>query len=130
MDGLKNLQVLSIGNNNLASLENLVYLRRFEHLRTLNLAGNPMCEDQNCKLFVAAHLPNLVYLDFRLLDDNIRDIANVKYQYSIEEMNHNETLERVKREKEEQSKQELDKHKAAYVEYLNGPFLFEAMYAE
>ncbi|XP_077305649.1 dynein regulatory complex subunit 3 [Lithobates pipiens] len=130
MDSLKKLQVLSIGNNNLASLENLVYLRRFEHLRTLNLAGNPLCEDTNHKLFVAAHLPNLVYLDFRLLDENIRDIANVKYQYSIEEINHNETLERVKREKEEQSQQELDKHKAAYVEYLNGPFMFEAMYAE
>ncbi|KAM5153088.1 dynein regulatory complex subunit 3 [Mantella aurantiaca] len=130
MDSLGNLQVLSIGNNKLASLENLVYLRRFQHLRTLNLAGNPMCEDENYKLFVGGHLPNLVYLDFRLVDENIRDIANVKYQYSIEELNHNETLERVKREKEEESQRELDKHKAAYVEYLNGPFLFEALYSE
>nr|DBA19254.1 TPA: hypothetical protein GDO54_015116 [Pyxicephalus adspersus] len=130
MDSLKHLQVLSIGNNNLTSLENLVYLRRFEQLRTLSLTGNPICEDENYKLFVATHLPNLVYLDFRLIDENIRDIANVKYQYSIEELNHNETLERVKREKEEQSQRELDKHKAAYVEYLNGPFLFEGMYAE
>ncbi|XP_018414092.1 PREDICTED: dynein regulatory complex subunit 3 [Nanorana parkeri] len=130
MDALNNLQILSMGNNNLASLDNLVYLRRFQDLRSLSLAGNPMCEDENYKLFVGAHLPNLVYLDFRLLDENIRDIANVKYQYSIEELNHNETLERVKREKEEQSQQELDKHKVAYVEYLNGPFLFEGMYAE
>lgn len=130
MDSLKNLQVLSIGNNNLASLENLIYLRKFKQLRTLNLSGNPLCEDEQYKLFVAAHLPDLVYLDFRLQDENIRDIANVKYQYSIEEMNHNETLERVKREKEEENQRELDRHKAAYVEYLNGPFLFESLYAE
>ncbi|XP_068099654.1 dynein regulatory complex subunit 3 [Hyperolius riggenbachi] len=130
MDSLDKLQVLSLGNNNLTSLENLIYLRRFRDLRTLTMVGNPLSEDENYKLFVAAHLPSLVYLDYRLLDENIRDIANVKYQYSIEEMNHNETLERVKREKEEQSQEELDKHKAAYVEYLNGPFLFEALYAE
>ncbi|XP_044160662.1 dynein regulatory complex subunit 3 isoform X2 [Bufo gargarizans] len=130
MDHLKNLQVLSIGNNNLTSLENLIYLRQFQQLRTLNLSGNPLSEDEESKLFVAAHLPDLVYLDFRLIDDNVRDIANVKYQYSIEEMNHNETLERVKREKEEKDQRELDKHKAAYVENLNGPFLFEGMYAE
>ncbi|KAM3916498.1 dynein regulatory complex subunit 3 [Leptodactylus fuscus] len=130
MDSLKNLQVLSIGSNDLTSLENLAYLRRFKQLRTLNLSGNPLSEDENYKLFVAAHLPELVYLDFRLIDENIRDIANVKYQYSIEEMNHTETLERVKREKEEAIQQELDRHKAAYMEYLNGPYLFESMYAE
>ncbi|XP_075686746.1 dynein regulatory complex subunit 3 [Rhinoderma darwinii] len=130
MDSVKNLQVLSIGNNNLTSLENLIYLRRFKQLRTLNLSGNPLSEDEQYKLFVAAHLPDLVYLDFRLIDENISDIANVKYQYSIEELNHNETLERVKREKEEENERELDRHKAAYVEYLNGPYLFESLYSE
>ncbi|KAM4024280.1 LOW QUALITY PROTEIN: dynein regulatory complex subunit 3 [Anomaloglossus baeobatrachus] len=130
MDRLRNLQVLSIGNNNLTSLENLIYLRRFQQLRTLNLSGNPLSEDENYKLFLAAHLPDLVYLDFRLVDENIRDIANVKYQYSIEELNQNETLERVKQEKEDKDQRELEAHQAAYVEYLNGPFLFEGMYAE
>ncbi|KAG8542379.1 hypothetical protein GDO81_026838 [Engystomops pustulosus] len=130
MDGLKNLQVLSMGNNNLTSLENLIYLRRFKQLRTLNLSGNPLSEDDQYKLFVAAHLPDLVYLDFRLVDENIRDIANVRYQYSIEELNHNETLERVKREEEEKRQRELDSHKVAYVEYLNGPHLFESLYTE
>ncbi|XP_063790922.1 dynein regulatory complex subunit 3 [Pseudophryne corroboree] len=130
LDSLENLQVLSIGNNNLTSLENLTYLRRFKQLRTLNLAGNPLSADEQYKLFVAAHLGNLVYLDFRLLDETIREIANVKYQYSIEELSQNETLERIKQEKEEQLQRELDKHKAAYVEYLNGPFLFDSMYAE
>ncbi|KAG8433350.1 hypothetical protein GDO86_017579 [Hymenochirus boettgeri] len=130
METLTNLQVLSLGNNNLTSLENLIYLRRFRQLRTLNLAGNPLSEDEQYKMFIAAHLPDLVYLDFRLLDDNIRDIAMVKYQYSIEDLTHNESQLKLKQEKEEQSQRELDSHKAAYVEYLNGPFLFESMFAE
>uniref|UniRef100_A0A8C5QRQ3 Dynein regulatory complex subunit 3 n=1 Tax=Leptobrachium leishanense TaxID=445787 RepID=A0A8C5QRQ3_9ANUR len=130
MDHLNNLQVLSLGNNKLVSLENLIYLRRFESLRSLSLNGNPLAEDEQYKMFIAAHLPDLVYLDFRLLDENIREIANVKYQYSIEEIGHNEALEKVKRDKEQEKQRELDSHKAAFVEYLNGPFFFESMYVE
>ncbi|XP_063286733.1 dynein regulatory complex subunit 3 [Pelobates fuscus] len=127
---LKNLQVLSLGNNNLSSLENLIYLRRFKALRSLSLNGNPLSEDEQYKMFIAAHLPDLVYLDFRLLDENIREIANVKFQYSIEELSQNEKLEQIKQDKEEEKRRELDSHKAAYVEFLNGPFFFESIYAE
>lgn len=48
----------------------LIYLRRFKGLRTLNLAGNPFCDDANYKQFVVAHIPTLAYLDFRLIDGN------------------------------------------------------------
>ncbi|XP_053550963.1 dynein regulatory complex subunit 3 [Bombina bombina] len=130
MDSLKNLQVLSLGNNNLTSLENIPYLRRFRFLRSLSLKGNPLSEDEQYKMYIAAHLPDLVYLDFRLLDENIRDIAKIKFQYSIEELGHNEALERHKQENEDQKQRELDAHKAAYVEFLNGPALFESLYAE
>ncbi|KAE8578800.1 hypothetical protein XENTR_v10023778 [Xenopus tropicalis] len=130
MDTLSNLQVLSLGNNNLTSLENLIYLRKFKQLRTLSLAGNPLSEDDQYKLFIAAHLPNLAYLDFRLLNENIREMATMKYQYSIDDITHNENQEKRKQEEEEQKQRELDLHKAAYVENLNGPFLFESMYAD
>ncbi|OCT64478.1 dynein regulatory complex subunit 3 [Xenopus laevis] len=130
MDALCNLQVLSLGNNNLTSLENLIYLRKFKQLRTLNLAGNPLSEDDQYKMFIAAHLPNLVYLDFRILDENIREIAIMKFQYSIDDIAHNENQAEGKQEAEEQRQRELDLHKAAYVEHLNGPFLFESMYSD
>lgn len=47
----------------------VVYLRRFKKLRTLNLTGNPFCEEEQYVLFVVAHIPDLVYLDFRLVSD-------------------------------------------------------------
>uniref|UniRef100_A0A8C8S9R5 Dynein regulatory complex subunit 3 n=1 Tax=Pelusios castaneus TaxID=367368 RepID=A0A8C8S9R5_9SAUR len=70
LDTLQELQVFSIGNNNLTTLENVVYLRKFKKLRTLNLTGNPLCENEQYSMFIAAHLPDLVYLDFKLVDEN------------------------------------------------------------
>ncbi|XP_069501819.1 dynein regulatory complex subunit 3 [Ambystoma mexicanum] len=130
LDTLKNLQVLSLGNNNLTSLENLVYLRSFRELRTLNIAGNPICEDEHYKVFIAAHIPQLVYLDFRLIDDNVREIGNAKYQDILEDLLHDEKEAMAKQEEAIRKEKELEMHKAAFVEFLNGPFLFDHMFAE
>uniref|UniRef100_A0A8C4WAU7 Dynein regulatory complex subunit 3 n=1 Tax=Gopherus evgoodei TaxID=1825980 RepID=A0A8C4WAU7_9SAUR len=130
LDTLQELQVFSIGNNNLTALENVVYLRQFKNLRTLNLTGNPVCENEQYSMFIAAHLPDLVYLDFRLVDENTRELADIKYQYVIDELKQGEAQALAKLVEEQAKQKELEHHKAAYVEYLNGPFLFESMYAE
>ncbi|XP_049632975.1 dynein regulatory complex subunit 3 [Suncus etruscus] len=130
LDCLVKLQVLSLGNNQLNDLMNLIYLRRFKNLRTLNLAGNPLTEAENYKIFICAYLPDLVYLDFRRIDERLAKKAEAKYQYSIDELKHREFLAQKQLEREQAQKLELDKHKAAFVEYLNGSFLFDSMYAE
>nr|KAG5697853.1 hypothetical protein BaRGS_017110 [Batillaria attramentaria] len=82
MDTLVDLQVFSIGNNDLKELENITYLRRFKKLKTLNLSNNPFCEFDNYKQYVAAFLPHLEFLDYRLLDD--QDIPQI-FQYGLGE---------------------------------------------
>ncbi|RXN19781.1 dynein regulatory complex subunit 3 [Labeo rohita] len=72
LDTLQNLHILSLGNNAVAQLENVLYLRKFKNLRTLNLAGNPICDEEKYKIFVTAYLPDLVYLDYRLLDEQMK----------------------------------------------------------
>lgn len=69
MDKLVNLQVFSIGNNQIADLESLVYLTRFENLRVLNASGNPVAKHQDYRNFVLAHMRDLKYLDYRLIDE-------------------------------------------------------------
>ena len=59
---------LFVQSFNVFILLQLVYMRKFEKLRTLNASGNPICEHQDYKLFAIAYLPHLVYLDFRLVD--------------------------------------------------------------
>ncbi|XP_068002664.1 dynein regulatory complex subunit 3 isoform X2 [Melanerpes formicivorus] len=130
MDTLQELQIFSIGKNNLTTLEDVVYLRRFQSLRMLNLTGNPLCEDERYTLFVVAHLPALVYLDFKLVNDSTREAALLKYQH-LTELLELEEAEALAQLKEEQAKQkELEHHTAAFVEHLNGSFLFEDLYAD
>ncbi|XP_067238775.1 dynein regulatory complex subunit 3 [Chanodichthys erythropterus] len=130
LDTLQNLHVLSIGNNTIAQLDNVIYLRKFKKLSTLNLAGNPMCDEENYKIFVTAYLPDLVYLDYRLLDEQTREAAFAKYQYAVEEMQHNELQEQQAIEAQKISNEELQQHKDAFVEFLNGPQLFNSMFTD
>ncbi|XP_002128801.2 dynein regulatory complex subunit 3-like [Ciona intestinalis] len=130
MDSLPNLHVLSVGNNKIDQLDNLIYLRRFPNLRTLNLTGNPVCDDQGYKLFAVAYLSHLVYLDFRLIDEDTRQKAHSLYENKLGELMHNEKQAEVAIEAEKKAAQELLKHKDAYVEHLNSPVLFESMYKE
>ena len=81
-------------------------MRRFKELRTLNLSGNPFCEEANYKMYVVAHLSALVYLDFRLIDDQTRDAALEKYKYSIEELVHDENIALRKLEEKEAKEKE------------------------
>ncbi|NXV15601.1 DRC3 protein, partial [Cepphus grylle] len=130
MDTLQELQIFSIGKNNLTTLKDVIYLRRFKKLRTLNLRGNPLCDDEQYTLFVVAHLPDLVYLDYKRVSDTTREIAVLKYQDLIEPLEREEAQALAQLEQEQAKQKELEYHKAAFVEYLNGSFLFDSMYAE
>ncbi|XP_058415522.1 dynein regulatory complex subunit 3 [Diceros bicornis minor] len=130
LDALVKLQVLSLGNNQIGNMMNIIYLRRFKGLRTLSLSGNPIAEAEDYKMFICAHLPDLVYLDFRRIDDRMAKLAEIKHQYSIDELKHRENLLQARLEDEQARREELEEHKAAFVEHLNGSFLFDSMYAE
>ncbi|KAB0367824.1 hypothetical protein FD755_021148 [Muntiacus reevesi] len=130
LDALVKLQVLSLGNNHIGNMMNIIYLRRFKALRTLSLSGNPVAENEDYKMFICAYLPDLVYLDFRRLDDHMKELAEMKHQYSIDELKHRENLMQAQLEDEQARREELEEHKAAFVEQLNGTFLFDSMYAE
>ncbi|OWK57857.1 Leucine-rich repeat-containing protein 48 [Lonchura striata] len=80
MDTLQELQIFSIGKNNLTILKDVIYLRRLKSLQTLNLSGNPLCSEEHYRLFVVAHLPSLVYLDFKLVRNSTREAAALKYK--------------------------------------------------
>ncbi|XP_068279549.1 dynein regulatory complex subunit 3 [Nyctibius grandis] len=130
MDTLQELQIFSIGGNNLTALEDVIYLRRFKNLRTLNLTGNPLCDDERYMLFVVAYLPDLLYLDFKLVSDTTREVAVLKYQDLTEPLEHEEAQALAQLEEKQAKQKELEYHKTAFVEYLNGSFLFDSLYAD
>ncbi|OXB68756.1 hypothetical protein ASZ78_002171 [Callipepla squamata] len=111
MDTLQELQIFSIGKNNLTALENVVYLRRFKNLHTLNLSGNPFCNEEQYMLFVVAHLPGLVYLDFKLVSDTTREVAISNYSYLTDLLEHEEAQALAQLEEEQAQQKELEYHK-------------------
>ncbi|KAM6320108.1 dynein regulatory complex subunit 3 [Podargus strigoides] len=130
MDTLQELQIFSIGKNNLTNVEDVIYLRRFKNLRTLNLTGNPLCDDEQYTLIVVAYLPDLVYLDFKLVGDTTREAAALMYQDHTELLKQEEAQARAQLEEKQAKQKELEYHKTAFVENLNGSFLFDSMYAD
>ncbi|KAK7474619.1 hypothetical protein BaRGS_00034148 [Batillaria attramentaria] len=128
MDNLKNLEVFSIGNNELNAIDNLVYLRRFPKLKTLNLSNNPICEMDVYSLYTAAILPNLVYLDYQLMEDTMRDKGYQKYVLPVEQLLDKERRQAAEEELAKTKAEQFALHTAAFVENLNGPHLFDAMY--
>ncbi|XP_054173441.1 dynein regulatory complex subunit 3 isoform X3 [Homo sapiens] len=149
LDALVKLQVLSLGNNRIDNMMNIIYLRRFKCLRTLSLSRNPISEAEDYKMFICAYLPDLMYLDYWRIDDHTasvslsvsqpcetdssspqKKLAEAKHQYSIDELKHQENLMQAQLEDEQAQREELEKHKTAFVEHLNGSFLFDSMYAE
>eukprot|EP01135_Chromosphaera_perkinsii_P001877 Nk52_evm26s212 gene=Nk52_evmTU26s212 len=130
IETLKQLTVFSIGNNLIPNLEEVIYLRRLPQLRCVNLAGNPMCEEKEYNSFVLAYLPELKYLDFRLVDDSSRRLAEELHGEKVQElvMRTNEELRKAEEARMEEA--ELQRYSDAYVAGMQGDLFFESMFNE
>eukprot|EP00002_Diphylleia_rotans_P004670 TRINITY_DN1355_c1_g1_i2.p1 TRINITY_DN1355_c1_g1~~TRINITY_DN1355_c1_g1_i2.p1 ORF type:complete len:474 (-),score=143.46 TRINITY_DN1355_c1_g1_i2:789-2210(-) len=107
MDALTNLQILSIGNNKISALDNLLYLRRFRNLRVLNIKGNPVCRDPEYRSYVLAHVRELRYLEYRLIDEAELIAAREQYQEELLELKEKEAIEDQRMEEEKQRQEML-----------------------
>ncbi|XP_063712767.1 dynein regulatory complex subunit 3-like [Symsagittifera roscoffensis] len=131
LDSLEQLQVLSLGCNFLSNLNDLVYLRQFKHLQSVNLSQNPFCQKEDeYKAFTIAYLPNLVYLDFRMIDPESRAAAKEKYFMDLGQLEEEEVISQRKKSEEKKNVEALEQHTLAYVENLDGNPLYLEMYDE
>ncbi|XP_044038279.1 dynein regulatory complex subunit 3 [Siniperca chuatsi] len=127
MDALEKLTHFCISNNLLGQLDNVLYLRKFKNLFTLNLFGNPVSKEDDYKCFIAAYFPKLMYLDYRLLDQKAKSEAYMKYHYVLEEMRREELQLQQDDEAKQNQEAEVKLHTDAFVEFLNGSYLFKSM---
>jgi len=121
LDSCTALHCLSVGNNSISSLENLMYLRKFKNLRMLNLEGNPVCHDPEYRMFVLAHIRNLKYLDYAMVIESDVIAAKEQYQDELLEIEETESIEDAAAEREAQRQQQsslLDRANLRAVETL------------
>jgi hypothetical protein len=60
----------------------VIYLRQFHHLRSLNMAGNPCVynSDEDFRHYICAFLPWLTYYEYRMITTEERAIAGKSYK--------------------------------------------------
>lgn len=78
LDDLVKLQVFSIGNNSIASLDELEYMLRFDGLRVFNCAGNAVAKNPNYRHYCLAHMAKLQYLDYRMVEKDTVYLCNFR----------------------------------------------------
>jgi len=106
MPSLPNLSCFSVGKNNLQELDNVAtYLRKFKKLRMLTLSNNPLCKHPSYKSKILAHIKNLKYLDYRLVD---RDEVEKAIQDQRETLMQIEGEEAKQEEREKLEREEAE----------------------
>uniref|UniRef100_T1J1S4 Dynein axonemal assembly factor 1 homolog n=1 Tax=Strigamia maritima TaxID=126957 RepID=T1J1S4_STRMM len=96
IENLQKLQVLCIGNNKLDELDNLIVVRRLKSVKTLNANGNPLATNPSYRSFVAALVPQIVYLDYRRIDQETKAIGAEKYSTPLETLNAKDKMKQAR----------------------------------
>ncbi|XP_039907545.1 dynein regulatory complex subunit 3 isoform X2 [Simochromis diagramma] len=130
MDTLENLTHFFISNNLIGQLDNVLYLRKFKNLAAFNLFGNPFLNEGDYRFFIAGYFPKLMFLDSRILDQKTRKEASMKYHYVLEKMRLEELELHQADEARQRHEAELKLHRDAFVEFLNGSYLFRTMFKD
>ncbi|OAF64897.1 hypothetical protein A3Q56_07398 [Intoshia linei] len=124
------LQFFSIGNNFISDFNTIVNLRKLESLRSLNTSGNPISSDVNFKHYCISHIPQLTFLDYKLIHEIERNEAKEKYDILLMEIQQNELVE-IKKNNEISEKQRLFAiDKMAYVENMNSEYYFIKLFID
>ncbi|XP_062295278.1 dynein regulatory complex subunit 3 [Scomber scombrus] len=127
MDTLESLTLFCLKNNLLGQLDNVLYLTKFKNLFTLNLCGNPVSKEDDFKVFITAYFPNMKFLDYRYIDEKTKKEASIKYHYVLEKIKRDGLQAQQAAEATQRQEAELQLHHDAFVEFLNGSYLFKDM---
>jgi len=118
LDTLTNLNCLSVGNNLIRDTATAInYLRPFRRLKMLNMAGNPCAKgDPEYHMRIIAHLRDIVYVDYRLVDPDKVQQAREHYQEELFEVLEEERRQQEEDKKHEEKTQRLNELKEANLE--------------
>lgn len=79
LEPLKCLKTLKISKNKISLLAEVGNLSVLPNLENLSISGNPVCEIEECQLFIAYYLSSIESLDGNIVNNQIKQKANKKY---------------------------------------------------
>ena len=128
LDCLLELEVLRLGNNKICSKTAIIYLRRLPKLRTLSLKGNPVTRFKDFDGYVAAFLPNLMYYEFKMVDQRLRKLYTDKNQGEIFKVLGREQRDEMRIVQLKQQAETEKMEKSAFINTLKGNDLLSMMF--
>ncbi|CAK9803696.1 Dynein regulatory complex subunit 3 [Anthophora plagiata] len=128
LDNLCNLTIFSIGNNAIEDWKHVMYLRKFENLHSLNMSGNPCTKQDGYLDYVFAFLPQLIYYEYKIITNEQRKAAIEKHYRTLNTLGETELKEKQELDAKKEYKKKLVFLTAAYVEHLDGDYLFNQMF--
>ncbi|XP_076169767.1 dynein regulatory complex subunit 3 isoform X2 [Ptiloglossa arizonensis] len=129
IDNLCNLTIFSIGNNAIEDWEHVLYLRKLKKLHSLNMSGNPCTKETGYLDYVFAFIPQLFYYQYKIITNEERKAATEKHYRALQTLEETEAKEKEKIYLQQQSEEKLVFLINAYMEYLDGDYLFQQMFA-
>lgn len=130
MGTLQKLVIFSIGRNLIAERNSVVYLRQLENLKSLNMAENPCSYEENFRLYVAAFLPQLVYYEYRFIQELEREVGMETFSEEYNQIVQKETVVKSLQAAKQKELADAQLHAKSFVEYLNTRAFFDSLFAD
>mmetsp|Transcript_40907 Transcript_40907/g.83700 ORF Transcript_40907/g.83700 Transcript_40907/m.83700 type:complete len:526 (-) Transcript_40907:117-1694(-) len=120
LDALTALNCLSIGHNHINDVGQAIsYLRPFRNLKMLNMQGNPCSRDPEYLARIMAHLRDIVYVDYRLVDSEKVNQAKEQYQDELFDLTEEETKKDEEANKAREQADRLEQLREANLEGID-----------
>ncbi|XP_076279606.1 dynein regulatory complex subunit 3 [Lasioglossum baleicum] len=130
IDDLHNLTIFSIGNNLITDWEHALYLRKFKNLRSLNMDENPCTKETGYSEYIFAVVPQLLYYQYKMVTNEERKSAAEKHYRLLNTLEEKEVRETEELSAQQEYEKKLAFLTTAYVEHLDGDYLFHQMFAD
>ncbi|XP_072749124.1 dynein regulatory complex subunit 3 [Anoplolepis gracilipes] len=129
INNLKKLTILNIGKNKIKDWEHVIYLRDFKSLRSLNTYDNPCTEIDGYLDYLFAFVPQLIYYQYRMILESVRQSAIDKHYRIISNLEENEAKVQTELELQREFRDRVALLSVSYVEYLDKDYLFQQMFS-
>ncbi|KAF5304098.1 hypothetical protein FQA39_LY01883 [Lamprigera yunnana] len=128
LEHMKKLLIFSIGQNQIEDRNNVIYLRQFPFLQSVNMERNPCADADDFVQFVVTMLPKITYYQYKLVEASNREYGQEKYEQLLMYVYAEEKKRKIVEDKILAEINEAELHVGSFVEFLGTDHLFNQMF--
>ncbi|XP_066592283.1 dynein regulatory complex subunit 3-like isoform X2 [Prorops nasuta] len=126
IDDLDKLRIFNVANNKISTNKHVIYLRKFINLRSFTIKNNPCTKIEGYKEYLLAFNPQLKYFEYKLINEEEREVAAQKYYKEIFDLQEIEKEEEISSKRDSRDKTNLSS--SLCIDNLKDDYLFQDMF--